>query len=95
MIAQVSSRLILVFSIHATVALEILRRNTDGLIKFKGVMVGNPYVDLFADALGEVGIYYHHGLTPARLYNEWMSSCGTPETFDTSVRTCSLDDLMS
>ncbi len=76
------------------VALEILRRNTDGLIKFKGVMVGNPYVDLFADALGEVGVYYHHGLTPARLYNEWMSSCGTPETFDTSVRTCLFGDRM-
>jgi hypothetical protein len=55
------------------------------LIKFKGVLVGNPYVDVFADALGEVGIYYYHGLTPAEPYKAWMSKCGTAETFDSPV----------
>lgn len=69
-----------------TVALEILRRNTNGAIKFKGMMVGNPYVDPFSNMEAEINASYFHGLLPENQYQSWLKHCSTPQTYQNVVR---------
>jgi hypothetical protein len=55
--------------------MEILTRNTDGLINFKGMMVGNPYVDPFTNDLTQFQTWYDHGLLPWPLYHNFVKHC--------------------
>jgi hypothetical protein len=68
------------------VALKILGNNSDGLINFKGMMVGNPFVDYFTITQNEVAIYFYYSLIPISLYQAWTKSCNTLASFSTTVR---------
>lgn len=57
------------------VTMEILTRNTDGLINFKGMMVGNPWVDPFTNDLTQFQTWYDHGLLPWVLYRKYVQHC--------------------
>jgi carboxypeptidase C (cathepsin A) len=58
----------------------------DVLIKnFKGVLIGNPFVDPFSNAQAEIGSYYSHGLLPGPLYQQWVELCNSHDTFGTEV----------
>ena len=41
-------------TLGSTVTMEIINQNTDGLINFQGMMVGNPYVDPFSNTVTQV-----------------------------------------
>lgn len=72
--------------------LEILKRNTDGLINFRGFMVGNPFVDPHTNTLTQFRAYYYHGLVAKPLYDEYNKRCSDPSNFSPVVRA---DDGMS
>lgn len=55
--------------------MEILHRNSDGAINFKGMMVGNPYVDPFTNDLTQFQTWYDHGLLPWPLYKDYLKFC--------------------
>ncbi|KAG7349775.1 serine carboxypeptidase [Nitzschia inconspicua] len=54
---------------------EILARNEDGAINFKGMMVGNPYVDPFTNDVTQFQTWYDHGLLPWPLYRSYVKFC--------------------
>ena len=66
--------------------MEILKQNTDGLINFQGMMVGNPYVDPFSNSITQIKAFYSHGLLPKPLFDQWSDSCTTPTTYESKVR---------
>lgn len=66
-------------------ALEILDRNVDGDINFRGFLVGNPYVDPFSNDVTMIETYYLHGLFSKPLYDHWKSLCTSKATFDSDV----------
>jgi hypothetical protein len=59
---------------------EILLRNEDGEINFKGMMVGNPYVDPFTNDLTQFQTWYDHGLLPWPLYKNYVKYCHDRKT---------------
>lgn len=61
-------------------AREILQRNTEW--NFRGLLVGNPYVDPFIGTIGEFEAFYHHGLLAKPLYDQWADDCQSPETYE-------------
>jgi len=61
--------------LYTPVTKEILTRNTNGLINFRGFMVGNPYVDPFTNTLTQFRAFYFHGLVAKPLYDAWIKSC--------------------
>jgi len=68
-----------------TVALEILNRNVDGAINFRGFLVGNPYVDPFSNDVTMIQTYYMHGLFAKPLYDHWYSLCSDKSVYDAEV----------
>lgn len=62
--------------------MEILKQNTDGLINFQGMMVGNPFVDPFSNTVTQIKAFYSHGLLPKPLFDQWSSSCTLPSNFE-------------
>jgi len=70
--------------------LEILKQNTDNLINFQGLFVGNPWVDPFSNTISEFSAYYHHGLLAKPLYDNFMVLCNDPSTLFTDQ----CDDIM-
>lgn len=62
-------------------ALEILKKNTDGLINFKGFLVGNPYVDPLSNTITQFDAYYSHGLLAKPLFDRWKVKCTDPDSF--------------
>ena len=65
---------------------EILTRNTDDFINFRGFMVGNPYVDPYTNTMTQIQAYYAHGLLAKPLYDKWLKSCSDPDVYDKKVR---------
>jgi hypothetical protein len=61
--------------------LEILKKNTDDFINFKGFLVGNPYVDPFSNAITQFESYYSHGLLAKPLWDKFLEKCNSPESF--------------
>lgn len=74
------------------VTMEILNRNTDGFINFKGFMVGNPYVDPFTNTLAQFSTFYTHGLLTKPLYDKFLQKCSTPKELSSSVSECNRFD---
>ena len=54
---------------------EIIKRNVDGKINFKGMMVGNPYVDPYTNTITMFQAWYNHGLLPWPLYDKFVRHC--------------------
>jgi carboxypeptidase C (cathepsin A) len=52
-----------------------LDRNSDGFINFKGMMVGNPFVDPYSNTIAQFQAWYSHGLLPAPVYHKWLDHC--------------------
>ena len=63
------------FHRYFPVAKEILTHNEDGLINFKGMMVGNPYVDPYTNTYTRFQTWYHHGLVPFPLFQKYADHC--------------------
>jgi hypothetical protein len=61
--------------------LEILKKNTDDFINFKGFLVGNPYVDPFSNAITQFESYYSHGLIAKPLWDKFLERCNDPKSF--------------
>lgn len=53
------------------------------LINFKGMMVGNPYVDPYTNAITQIRAYYNHGLIAKPLFDKWVRDCENPDSFNT------------
>ena len=66
-------------------ALEILDRNVDGAINFRGFLVGNPYVDPFSNDVTMIQTYYMHGLFAKPRYDHWQNLCTDKSVFDAEV----------
>ena len=75
------------------VTLEILQQNTDGLINFQGMMVGNPYVDPFSNTMTQIRAFYSHGLLPKPLFDEWSNECTLPENYDSKKCTDRMEEM--
>ncbi len=60
---------------------EILNRNVNGRINFKGMMVGNPYVDPYTNTITMFQAWYHHGLLPWPLYDKFYRQCRNPKGY--------------
>ena len=59
-------------------ALEILERDVNHEINFKGFAVGNPWVEPVDTYITMYQLYYHHGLVKQSLYDEWLDhGCDT------------------
>jgi carboxypeptidase C (cathepsin A) len=57
-------------------ALQILQNDPNGkLINFKGMMVGNPYVDPYTNTKTQIRTYYNHGFIAKPLFDEWVENC--------------------
>lgn len=67
-------------------AKEILTRNNDGAIRFRGFLVGNPYVDPFTNTVAQFQAFYMHGLLAKPLYDEWVKACADPNHYHAVVR---------
>jgi carboxypeptidase C (cathepsin A) len=65
------------------VTMEILNRDTDKIINFQGMLVGNPFVDPFSNTLTQIRSFYSHGLLPKPLFDEWDKECTALDTYDT------------
>ena len=66
-------------------ALQILDRNVNDEIPFRGFLVGNPYVDPFSNDVTMMTTYYMHGLFPLPTYLLWQESCTDPDDNDEEV----------
>jgi serine carboxypeptidase-like clade 2 len=62
-------------------AREILDRNTEGAINFRGFLIGNPYVDPFSNDVTMVQTYYMHGLIALPLFLKWETHCTDPNHY--------------
>jgi len=69
-------------------ALEILEKDVDKEINFKGFAVGNPWVEPISDYVSMYMVYFHHGLVKKPLYDKWLEAgCNTmPDRYDNIVR---------
>jgi carboxypeptidase C (cathepsin A) len=65
--------------------LEILKKNTNNFINFKGFLVGNPYVDPFSNAITQFASYYSHGLLAKPLWDHFLENCNDPKSFLTKA----------
>lgn len=55
--------------------LEILRRDIDHFVNFKGFLLGNPYVDPLSNMVTQFEAYYSHGLIAKPLFDDWSKKC--------------------
>lgn len=46
-----------------------------------GMMVGNPYVDPYTNTIAMIQAWYHRGLLPAPLYNDYMYHCQSEKSY--------------
>ncbi len=76
------------------VAKTILSNNTDNAINFRGLLVGNPYVDPFSNDVTMMQTYYMHGLIALPLYMLWEESCLDPNKYDPDKCGQLMDDMM-
>lgn len=65
---------------------EILDRNQDGSINFKGFLVGNPFVDYWSNMVTMYAAFYSHGLLAKPLYQKWVENCSDKDNYDEEVR---------
>jgi carboxypeptidase C (cathepsin A) len=63
-------------------ALDILRRDYESKIAFKGFLVGNPYVDPYTNEIKQFEAYYSHGLIAKPLFEHWRQTCDDPVYYD-------------
>lgn len=63
-------------------AREILDRNLDGAINFRGFLIGNPYVDPFSNDATMIQTAYMHGLIANPLFLRWQKQCTDPNDYD-------------
>jgi len=64
-------------------ALEILDNDPHGeKINFQGLLVGNPYVDPYSNAVTQFESYYSHGLLSKPLFDEWSVACRDPNLYE-------------
>ena len=63
---------------------EILNRNSDGLINFKGMLVGNPWVDPGSNLMTRFSALYSHGLVAKPVYDTFTTVCSTNDAYHTS-----------
>lgn len=54
---------------------QILKKNTDNSINFKGFLVGNPYVDSYSNSVAQYRQMYYDGLIPKPLYDQYEEKC--------------------
>ena len=62
-------------------ALEILGRDSEKTINFRGFMVGNPFVDPYSNTMTQFRSYYSHGLLAKPLFDKWEKQCTSRETY--------------
>jgi carboxypeptidase C (cathepsin A) len=62
-------------------SLEILRRNTEDEINFRGFLLGNPFVDPYSNFIAEVEGMYGHGLLPKPVMEDWRDACAYRDTW--------------
>ena len=55
-------------------------------INFKGMMVGNPYVDHYINTMTQVDALYGHGVVEWPLYRKWLDHCQDPRKYLKLVR---------
>lgn len=61
----------------------IERMGTPGFhIRFKGFLVGNPWVDPFTNDVAQVRSFFQHGLISLPMMNDWLSKCSDRATYD-------------
>lgn len=61
----------------------IERMATPGFdIRFKGFLVGNPWVDPFTNDVAQVRSFFQHGLISLPMMNDWLSKCSERATYD-------------
>ena len=70
-----------VLHLVCTVTREILNRDTHRHINFKGMMVGNPYVDPYTNTITMFEAWYHRGLLPWPLYDKFYQRCRDPRGY--------------
>jgi carboxypeptidase C (cathepsin A) len=61
--------------------LQILRRDINKQINFRGFLVGNPYVDPEANTLARYQTFYSHGVIAKPMYDEFVQNCATRGSF--------------
>ena len=64
----------------SVVALEIIQRNSEddtnaSKINFRGLLVGNPYVDPYRTRTSQFKAWYSHGLLPLPIYKPYADNC--------------------
>lgn len=61
----------------------IERMATPGFdIRFKGFLVGNPWVDPFTNDVAQVRSFFQHGLISLPMMNDWLSKCSERASYD-------------
>jgi carboxypeptidase C (cathepsin A) len=68
----------------STVTREILDRNSDGFINFRGMVVGNPWVDPGSNMMTQFGALYSHGLVAKPWYDKFLRLCTAEDAYDPS-----------
>ena len=70
-------------------SLEILKRDVNKEINFKGFAVGNPWVEPIATYITMYQLYYHHGLVKQSLYDKWTGlGCDTMPAREEHIVAC-------
>jgi len=63
---------------------KILNLNVDGFINFKGMLVGNPWVDPGSNMLTRFSALYSHGLVAKPVYDTFLKVCTGADAYDPS-----------
>jgi Serine carboxypeptidase len=69
------------FLSSSEVTREILNRDVHKQIHFRGMMVGNPYVDHYTNTITMVQAWYYRGLLPWPLFNKFNQKCRDPRKY--------------
>ena len=77
-----------------SVTREILNRNSDGLINFKGMLVGNPWVDPGSTMMTRFSALYSHGLVAKPWYDKFKNVCTVDDAYDPSTECEQIMDLI-
>jgi len=51
-------------------------------VRFKGFLVGNPWVDPFTNDVEQVRAFFQHGLISLPMLEKWLLMCSDRETYD-------------
>jgi len=74
---------------------EILDRNSDGFINFKGMLVGNPWVDPVSTLMTQFSAFYSHGLVPKPWYDKFLDVCTAADAYEPSEECGQIMDLIN